>query len=102
MKSPGFAILTPEQLEERDRVLLDGVAGHLRDLEARITQRLESSGVATAPLLKQKQVAARLGVSVREIQRLKSEPDFPRPVYVGSAARWRPEDLEAYLRRKRG
>jgi len=48
-------------------------------------------------LLCVKSVAALFGLSVRQIWRLVSAKQFPQPVHVGRAARWRLADLKAYL-----
>lgn len=69
----------------------------------------ESSTAARIPeptrLLTATQVAARLTVSRRTLERLISAGDFPPPLKIGRSARFRPEDISTFLeklRRDRG
>ncbi|HEX9783848.1 MAG TPA: helix-turn-helix domain-containing protein [Opitutaceae bacterium] len=48
-------------------------------------------------LIQIREVAARLGLSVRAVYRLVASGDFPPPVKVGGATRFYLSDLEAYL-----
>lgn len=48
-------------------------------------------------LLSVKKVAVMLDLSVRQIWRLVSAKEFPQPVHVGHAARWRSEDVKKFL-----
>lgn len=48
-------------------------------------------------LLSVKKVAATFDLSVRQIWRLVAAQQFPEPVYIGHAARWRWSDIEAYI-----
>lgn len=52
------------------------------------------------PALQDTDVAARLGVSVSTLRgwRRKSPPWGPRFMKIGRAVRYRPEDVEAYMR----
>jgi len=49
-----------------------------------------------------KQLAARYAVSRRTLERKIVSGDFPRPLKIGRASRWSPEDLEAYENQLRG
>ncbi len=44
-----------------------------------------------------KEVASRLTVSERTVQRLVKLGKFPPPVYFGAHPRWFPKDVESYL-----
>ena len=51
------------------------------------------------------QVAARLTVSRRTLERLIAAGDFPPPLKIGRSSRFRPEDISTFfekLRRERG
>ena len=48
-------------------------------------------------LLSVGRVAALVDLSVRQIWRLVSAKQFPAPVHVGRAARWRSADVRAFL-----
>ncbi len=48
-------------------------------------------------MLKPKEVADMLGVSVYTVHRLKFKPDGLRAYKVAGAVRFKPEDVEAYL-----
>lgn len=44
-----------------------------------------------------KQVAAMLGVSVRQVWRLHNTGRLPRPVRLGNCVRWRRAEIEAFV-----
>lgn len=49
-------------------------------------------------LLTKKEVASRLRVSVRQVDRLVASKALPRPLKVGTrASRWRDVDLNSYI-----
>ena len=48
-------------------------------------------------LLSVKKVAEMFDLSVRQIWRLVAAQQFPQPVHVGHAARWRWSDIEGYM-----
>ena len=51
-------------------------------------------------LLTKREVAGRLSVSLRQVDRLVAAFDLPAPLKVGKrASRWREEDLAAYIAR---
>lgn len=58
--------------------------------------------VNTAPmehqLLKIKDFAALLGVSVRQIQTLRTQNMMPKPVTIGRSCRWRSDEIGAWIR----
>lgn len=59
--------------------------------------------VAINPLLPVDAVAERLGVSVKTLWRMRASGEFPQPMTIGRRSkRWRPEDVEAYIRKQEG
>ena len=48
-------------------------------------------------LLTRHQVEQRCAISRSEIYRRMDRGEFPRPVYVGRAARWRSDDLAEWI-----
>ena len=55
-----------------------------------------------AVVLKVKDVAEMLAVSVRKVWRLSQEEGFPKPVKLGGSSRWVESDVLAYIERLRG
>lgn len=53
-------------------------------------------------LLKKVEVARWLNCSERHIQNLMKLPDFPKPVYLGSAVRFCPAEIERFIDGKSG
>lgn len=49
------------------------------------------------PLLTKKDVARRLAVSERSVDRMRDEKKMPLPFLVGNLPRWNPEALEAWI-----
>jgi predicted DNA-binding transcriptional regulator AlpA len=49
-----------------------------------------------------KKVAAMLDLSVRQIWRLVAAHQFPEPIRIGHAARWRLSEIETYLGELKG
>lgn len=60
---------------------------------------LEELDKAVNPvMLNVREVAGRLGLSVRTIWRLAKDPSFPRPINVAKkATRWRADEVDVYL-----
>jgi predicted DNA-binding transcriptional regulator AlpA len=52
------------------------------------------------PLMKKAEVAQWLNCSERHLQNLMKTPDFPKPVYLMSAVRFNPEEIERYINGK--
>jgi predicted DNA-binding transcriptional regulator AlpA len=52
-------------------------------------------------LLSVKRLAVLLDLSVRQIWRLVAARQFPSPVYIGHAARWRWSEVEEYLEQQK-
>lgn len=51
-------------------------------------------------LCKKKDLAVRLGCSVRQIENLSNNGRLPKPFYIGDASpRWRRSDIDAWLDR---
>ncbi len=48
-------------------------------------------------LLKVKELSAALGISERQVWRLRSAGLIPTPVNVGGAVRWRESDIEKWI-----
>jgi len=48
-------------------------------------------------LLKDSEVAALLGVSRRQVWKLRAASQLPEPVRVGGSVRWREADLAAWM-----
>lgn len=48
-------------------------------------------------LIKTKDLAKRLDISVRQLQRLKSRGELIHPIQVGNQNRWRPEEVDAWI-----
>lgn len=57
-----------------------------------------SGSAPTDRLLRARDVAAILAVSVRGVWRLTSEGVIPAPIKLGGATRWRESDLYRFLR----
>lgn len=57
--------------------------------------------VETPPnhLLSIREVAARLGITPRSIWNLIADTELPKPLRVGGARRFKPDDIEDYIRR---
>ena len=80
----------------------------LEHLEERLVRRLEAllqarSAPATAapPLLTEKEVARRLRVSPRTLQRRVAAGQFPPPIKISAGrARWRQGDVDAWVERQ--
>lgn len=53
-------------------------------------------------LLRKKEAAALLGVSIPTFDRLRLLGDFPRPVLLGTIKKWKPEELTEWAMRRRG
>ena len=53
-------------------------------------------------LLSVKKVAAMFDLSVRQIWRLVAAQQFPQPIHIGHAARWRWSDIQVYLDQSKG
>ena len=58
-------------------------------------RNVEESGVQM--LLDVKHVAARIGVSVRNVWRLLSKKLMPKPVHLGGSTRWRTVDIDGWI-----
>lgn len=54
---------------------------------------------ASALLLRPRDAAAVLAISIRGLWRLAAKGEIPRPVKVGNSTRWRAGDLEAFIAR---
>ncbi len=50
-----------------------------------------------AALLTDKQLGAMLGISPRQCWKLAARGVIPKPVHVGSSARWRRSEIDAYI-----
>lgn len=53
--------------------------------------------VASALLLRPRDVAALLAISVRGVWRLAGRDEIPRPVKIGNSTRWRASEVEAFI-----
>ena len=62
----------------------------------------KDSSRAIEGLLKIDEIAKLLSLSRRTVQRMVSAGEFPKPVKLRRSVRWRPSDIEMYLRRKNG
>ena len=51
--------------------------------------------IAGKPILNRKDLALRLGKSLRTIDRMKERHDLPKPVYL-HGPHWRPEEIDAW------
>ena len=52
-------------------------------------------------LLTAKDLAGLLNVDIRTLRRLRHLGDVPKPITVGGVLRWRPDDVDAWLARRR-
>ena len=76
-----------------------------KNLPARLQGSETTQPAPFAVVLTPGEVAARLTVSRRTLERLIAAGDFPAPLKIGRASRFHPRDIEVYLenlRRKRG
>ena len=83
---------------------------HERRCLALCKPAVKSAAVSAVPKVEQRdageslltkgQVARRLGVSKRTIDRLTDSDGFPKPVKIGSRPMWLPEHFDAYIIRK--
>lgn len=48
-------------------------------------------------LLRPRDVAVLLAISIRGVWRLAAKGEIPRPVKVGNSTRWRASDVEAFI-----
>jgi len=65
------------------------------DAEAK---RMEATGFGRPLAYSARQLAERLGVSLRHVRRMDSAGLLPRPCRLGRAVRWPAEDVQAWLR----
>ena len=57
--------------------------------------------MAETRLLRIREVLDRIGLGRSKLYQLvKADPDFPRPVHVGKAVRWRDRDIEEWIGRQ--
>ncbi len=49
-------------------------------------------------LLTIQQVAKRLNVSIRTVQRLRRKEALPQPMQLGGSVRWNPETIETWIK----
>lgn len=49
------------------------------------------------PLMDQKEVLATVKVSRATLWKMLKAGDFPQPIRIGSALRWRPETVQAWI-----
>lgn len=54
-----------------------------------------------AVLLNATETAAVLGVHRRTFTRMRKEPNFPKPVKLGTSTRWRRNDVERFMRARK-
>ena len=85
------------------------LAEQLTGLEERLSHRLAEviqgaqAPPSPPPLLKPVEVAKRLQISTRTVQRMVEEGRFPSPIQLGSnTPRWRPHDIEEWLEAQEG
>jgi predicted DNA-binding transcriptional regulator AlpA len=54
-----------------------------------------------AALMNATETAAALGVHRRTLHRMRQEPNFPKPIKVGTSRRWKRSDVERFMRARR-
>lgn len=52
-------------------------------------------------LLRVAEVAQALGVSVRQVWKLRASSELPSPIKLGGSTRWRESELQAWIRGRR-
>jgi predicted DNA-binding transcriptional regulator AlpA len=89
--------LRSEQDDLRDVVVaLVDVLGRVETLVRELGE--ETARAARPPgLLDKRDVATRLNVSVRQVDRLVAARALPPALRIGTAPRWRPEQIEAFV-----
>ncbi len=95
--SDSLVLLNAADIDARHAALLAKVRTHLQGLEARLSKRIDSEIAPKGALMSARDVATRLGDSMRQFRRMRDAGDIPQPVMVGSRPKWRPEEIEAVL-----
>jgi predicted DNA-binding transcriptional regulator AlpA len=73
---------------------------NLRTRESNMKPPSETLATTIAPLLKPKDLAQILGVSVRMVERLRSAGAMPQPdIFLGRLPRWKATTISAWLDR---
>ena len=58
---------------------------------------MKSDETGMADLLNVTQVAAKLGVCVRQVWKLTAAGKFPKPLRISRSVRWRRSDIDSYV-----
>ena len=61
----------------------------------------EDSPTVPDRLLRAAQVAEALGVSVRQVWKLRAQGSLPAPIKVGNSTRWRASEIQRWIRGER-
>jgi predicted DNA-binding transcriptional regulator AlpA len=78
----------------------EGEARVIKLLE-QILSALQREHDPESALLDGPALATELGVSVRTLRRMREEPNFPKPVKLGTSTRWRRNDVERFMRARK-
>ncbi len=54
-----------------------------------------------AVLMNATETAALLNVHRRTLRRMREEPNFPKPIKLGTSTRWRRSDVERFMRARK-
>jgi predicted DNA-binding transcriptional regulator AlpA len=81
-------------------VSVEGEARVIKLLE-QILSTLQREQDPEIALLDGPALATELGVSVRTLRRMREEPNFPKPVKLGTSTRWRRNDVERFMRARK-
>ncbi len=77
--------------------LPEALLDEVRALRGEVAELRRALGIASGdPFLCRRDGARRYRVSLRQWDRMRHQPGFPRPITVGGRPRWRLSDLEAY------
>lgn len=105
-EAPGGALLTVTSLDEgrlRELLaaLLDERLGALEERLLALQERGQelASGTGASVLLRERELAALLGVHPRTIRRLECNQEIPTSVQVGGSKRWKLQEVTDWIAR---